>query len=78
MSGMAPTYASYDSPCQLQFLRGMLHDPNIFTDPDRFDPERWFSPTAPAYPIQAFGFGPGYVPVVSSPAGACGRLSLEY
>ena len=38
-------------------LRGMLHDPNIFTEPDRFYPERWFSPNAPAFPIQAFGFG---------------------
>jgi len=36
---------------------GMLHDPNIFTEPDRFNPERWFSPTVPDYPIQAFGFG---------------------
>ncbi|KAH9983872.1 cytochrome P450, partial [Russula vinacea] len=36
---------------------GMLHDPNIFTEPDRFYPERWFSPNAPAFPIQAFGFG---------------------
>ncbi len=35
----------------------MLHDPNIFAEPHLFDPERWFSPTAPAYPIQAFGFG---------------------
>ena len=37
--------------------RGMLHDPNIFTEPDRFHPERWFSPNVPAFPIQAFGFG---------------------
>jgi cytochrome P450 len=37
--------------------RGMLHDPNIFTEPDRFYPERWFSPNVPAFPIQAFGFG---------------------
>ncbi|KAH9983874.1 cytochrome P450 [Russula vinacea] len=36
---------------------GMLHDPNIFTEPDRFHPERWFSPNVPAFPIQAFGFG---------------------
>jgi cytochrome P450 len=36
---------------------GMLHDPNIFTEPDRFYPERWFSPDVPNFPIQAFGFG---------------------
>jgi cytochrome P450 len=36
---------------------GMLHDPNIFTEPDRFYPERWFSPNVPDFPIQAFGFG---------------------
>ena len=35
----------------------MLHDPNIFTEPDRFYPERWFSPDLPAFPNQAFGFG---------------------
>ena len=35
----------------------MLHDPNIFTEPDRFYPERWFSPNLPAFPNQAFGFG---------------------
>ena len=39
------------------FPRGMLHDPNIFTEPDRFYPERWFSPNVPDFPIQAFGFG---------------------
>ena len=37
--------------------RGMLHDPNIFTEPDRFYPERWFSSNVPDFPIQAFGFG---------------------
>jgi cytochrome P450 len=52
-----PSYAPYDLSYQLMFLRGMLHDPNIFTEPDRFNPERWFSPTVPDYPIQAFGFG---------------------
>ncbi|KAH9983875.1 cytochrome P450 [Russula vinacea] len=36
---------------------GMLHDPNIFTEPDRFYPERWFSSNVPDFPIQAFGFG---------------------
>ncbi|KAH9983873.1 cytochrome P450 [Russula vinacea] len=36
---------------------GMLHDPNIFTEPDRFHPERWFSPNVPDFPMQAFGFG---------------------
>jgi cytochrome P450 len=35
----------------------MLHDPNIFAEPDRFYPERWFSPNLPAFPNQAFGFG---------------------
>jgi hypothetical protein len=37
--------------------RGMLHDPNVFAEPHRFYPERWFSPSAPAFPNQAFGFG---------------------
>ncbi|KAI0301503.1 cytochrome P450, partial [Russula brevipes] len=36
---------------------GMLHDPNVFVEPHRFYPERWFSPNAPAFPNQAFGFG---------------------
>ena len=35
----------------------MLHDPDIFPEPDRFYPERWFSPNVPDFPIQAFGFG---------------------
>ena len=37
--------------------RGMLHDPAVFGEPDLFRPERWLSPDAPAFPIQAFGFG---------------------
>ncbi|KAI0299925.1 cytochrome P450 [Russula brevipes] len=36
---------------------GMLHDPNVFAEPRRFYPERWFSPNAPTFPNQAFGFG---------------------
>jgi len=36
---------------------GMLHDPNTFTEPDRFYPERWLSPNVLAFPNQAFGFG---------------------
>ncbi|KAH9980598.1 cytochrome P450 [Russula compacta] len=35
----------------------MLHDPNIFPEPDRFYPERWLSANAPEFPTQAFGFG---------------------
>lgn len=35
----------------------MLHDPNIFTEPDQFYPERWLSPNVLAFPNQAFGFG---------------------
>ena len=34
-----------------------MHDPAVFTEPDRFHPERWFSPGAPSFPNQAFGFG---------------------
>ncbi|KAH9038268.1 cytochrome P450 [Lactarius hengduanensis] len=36
---------------------GMMHDPAVFAEPDRFYPERWLSPNAPAFPHQAFGFG---------------------
>ena len=34
-----------------------MHDPAVFPEPDRFHPERWLSPDAPAFPNQAFGFG---------------------
>ncbi|KAF8268432.1 cytochrome P450 [Lactarius quietus] len=36
---------------------GMMHDPEVFAEPDRFYPEHWLSPDAPAYPHPAFGFG---------------------
>jgi len=36
---------------------GMMHDPEGFAEPDRFYPEHWLSPDAPAYPHPAFGFG---------------------
>jgi cytochrome P450 len=35
----------------------MLHDVNIFPEPDRFYPERWLSANAPDFPTQALGFG---------------------
>ena len=38
-------------------LRGMMHDPAVFAEPDRFYPERWLQPEAPAFPNQVFGFG---------------------
>ena len=37
--------------------RGMMHDPAVFPEPDRFFPERWLAPGAPTYPNPAFGFG---------------------
>ncbi|KAH8978633.1 cytochrome P450 [Lactarius akahatsu] len=36
---------------------GMMHDPAVFAEPDRFHPERWLSPDAPAFPNPVFGFG---------------------
>jgi len=36
---------------------GVMHDPAVFAEPDRFQPERWLSPDAPAFPNRAFGFG---------------------
>ncbi|KAI9467400.1 cytochrome P450 [Lactarius psammicola] len=36
---------------------GMMHDPAVFAEPDRFQPERWLAPDAPAFPNQVFGFG---------------------
>ncbi|KAH8984051.1 cytochrome P450 [Lactarius akahatsu] len=36
---------------------GMMRDPAVFTEPDRFYPERWLSADAPTFPNQAFGFG---------------------
>ncbi|KAI9432002.1 cytochrome P450 [Lactarius indigo] len=41
---------------------GMMHDPAVFPEPDRFYPERWLSPGAPAFPTQAFGFGARHCP----------------
>ncbi|KAH9976325.1 cytochrome P450 [Lactifluus volemus] len=35
----------------------MMYDPIIFPDPNRFHPERWLAPDAPAFPEQVFGFG---------------------
>jgi cytochrome P450 len=37
--------------------RATMHDPAIFPEPERFYPELWLSPDAPAYPTTAFGFG---------------------
>ncbi|KAH9070992.1 cytochrome P450 [Lactarius deliciosus] len=36
---------------------GMMRDPAVFAEPDRFYPERWLSADALAFPNQAFGFG---------------------
>ncbi len=34
-----------------------MHDPTVFAEPNRFHPDRWLSPDAPAFPNQVFGFG---------------------
>lgn len=54
-------YASYSCPFPMHpttmIPRAMMRDPAVFAEPDRFHPERWLSPDAPAFPNQAFGFG---------------------
>ncbi|KAH9056869.1 cytochrome P450 [Lactarius vividus] len=54
------TYEGYYIPAGSTVIAnawGMLHDPAVFVEPGQFYPERWFSPGAPAFPNQAFGFG---------------------
>ncbi|KAI9445988.1 cytochrome P450 [Lactarius indigo] len=54
------TYEGYYIPAGSTIIPNtwaMMHDPAIFAEPDRFLPERWLSPDAPAFPNQAFGFG---------------------
>ncbi|KAI9467402.1 cytochrome P450 [Lactarius psammicola] len=54
------TYEGYYIPAGSTIIPnawGMMHDPAIFAEPDRFQPDRWLSPDAPAFPNQAFGFG---------------------
>ncbi|KAH8998285.1 cytochrome P450 [Lactarius hatsudake] len=57
---ISDTYEGYYIPAGSTIIPnawGMMHDPAVFPEPDRFYPERWLSPEAPAFPNQAFGFG---------------------
>ncbi|KAH9160853.1 cytochrome P450 [Lactarius sanguifluus] len=57
---VSDTYEGYYIPAGSTVIPnvwGMMRDPAVFAEPDRFYPERWLSPDAPAFPNQAFGFG---------------------
>jgi cytochrome P450 len=54
------TYEGYYIPAGSTIIPNawaMMRDPAVFPEPDKFDPERWLSPNALAYPNPAFGFG---------------------
>ncbi|KAI9441768.1 cytochrome P450 [Lactarius indigo] len=48
---------STSTPIFVTILRAIMHDPAIFPEHNRFQPERWLVPGAPVFPDAAFGFG---------------------
>lgn len=58
------SFPVFKEACTEDVFRRMMHDPEVYPEPSRFNPERYLVKNPPPEPENyAFGFGRRYVPI---------------